>query len=92
MKKILFIIIFHTAVFAINNPFKVGELLKYSAEWNGIKVGNAELFLSGIELFNDVETYQITFTTRPRIWQSIKYNVRRCMDQSSKFTFQRNTK
>ena len=64
MKKILFIIIFHTTVFAINNPFKVGELLKYSAEWNGIKVGNAELFLSGTELFNDVETYQITFTTR----------------------------
>ena len=32
--------------------------------WNGIKVGNAELFLSGTELFNDVETYQITFTTR----------------------------
>ena len=64
MKKILFIIIFHTAVFAINNPFKVGELLKYSAEWNGIKVGNAELFFSGTELFNNVETYQITFTTR----------------------------
>ena len=64
MKKILFIIIFHTAVFAINTPFKVGELLKYSAEWNGIKVGNAELFLSGTGLFNDVETYQITFTTR----------------------------
>ena len=64
MKKILLIIIFHTAVFAINNPFKVGELLKYSAEWNGIKVGNAELFLSGTELFNDIETYQITFTTR----------------------------
>ena len=64
MKKILFIIIFHTAVFAINNPFRVGELLKYSAEWNGIKVGNAELFLSGTELFNDIETYQITFTTR----------------------------
>ena len=39
-------------------------MLKYSAEWNGIKVGNAELFLSGTELFNDVETYQITFTTR----------------------------
>ena len=64
MKKILFIVIFHAAVFAINNPFKVGELLKYSAEWNGIKVGNAELFLSGTELFNDIETYQITFTTR----------------------------
>ena len=64
MKKILFIIIFHATVFAINTPFKVGELLKYSAEWNGIKVGNAELFLSGTELFNDVETYQITFTTR----------------------------
>ena len=64
MKKILFTIIFHTAVFAINTPFKVGELLKYSAEWNGVKVGNAELFLSGTELFNDVETYQITFTTR----------------------------
>ena len=64
MKKILFIIIFHATLFAINNPFKVGELLKYSAEWNGIKVGNAELFLSGTELFNDVETYQITFTTR----------------------------
>ena len=64
MKKILFIVIFHATVFAINNPFKVGELLKYSAEWNGIKVGNAELFLSGTELFNDIETYQITFTTR----------------------------
>jgi len=64
MKKILFIVIFHATVFAINNPFKVGELLKYSAEWNGIKVGSAELFLSGTELFNDVETYQITFTTR----------------------------
>ena len=64
MKKILFIIIFHATLFAVNNPFKVGELLKYSAEWNGIKVGNAELFLSGTELFNDIETYQITFTTR----------------------------
>ena len=73
MKKILFIIIFHTAVFAINNPFKVGELLKYSAEWNGIKVGNAELFLSGTELFNDVETYQITFTTNPHLLYIDRY-------------------
>ena len=80
MKKILFIIIFHTAVFAINNPFKVGELLKYSAEWNGIKVGNAELFLSGTELFNDIETYQITFTTRTNGLANTLFPVRDRVD------------
>ena len=64
MKKILFIIALQTIIYATNPPFKVGELLKYSAEWNGISVGKAELFLSGTELINNIETYQVIFTTK----------------------------
>ncbi|MED5433784.1 MAG: DUF3108 domain-containing protein [Candidatus Neomarinimicrobiota bacterium] len=63
MKKIIPIILFHLFIYANEPPFKVGELLKYSAEWNGIRVGEAELFVSGVEVVNGFETYQITFTT-----------------------------
>ena len=43
-------------------PFKVGESLKYSADFNLIRVGQAELNVIGLEKMNDLETYHVTFS------------------------------
>ena len=44
MKIFFSIFLLHIYIFAGEPPFKIGELLRYSADWNGIKVGEAELF------------------------------------------------
>ena len=64
MKKILSIILLHLFIYADEPPFNIGESLKYTAEWNGISVGEAELFVSGLELVNGFEAYKISFTTK----------------------------
>ena len=43
-------------------PFKIGESLKYSADFNLIRVGQAELNVIGLEKMNDLETYHVTFS------------------------------
>jgi len=42
MIKIFFsFFLIHVFIYASDPPFKTGEILKYTADWNGIKVGEA---------------------------------------------------
>ena len=66
MKIFFSIFLLHIYIFAGEPPFKIGELLRYSADWNGIKVGEAELFVSGMEKINGFDSYKITFTTQTK--------------------------
>ncbi|MFL3053158.1 MAG: DUF3108 domain-containing protein [Candidatus Neomarinimicrobiota bacterium] len=66
MKIFLSNLMLHILLYAGDPPFKTGELLKYSADWNGIKVGEAELFVAGIEETNEFDSYKITFTTKTK--------------------------
>ena len=52
MKNILTFILLYSYSFSGEVPFKAGESLKYSAQFNLVPVGEAELFVSGIEKFN----------------------------------------
>jgi len=66
MKIFLSTLLLHILIHAAEPPFKTGEILKYTADWNGIKVGEAELFISGIEKINGFESYKISFTTKTK--------------------------
>ena len=62
MKHLSLIILFLFSFLIAETPFKVGESLKYSADFNLIRVGQAELYVTGIENINDLETYHVTFS------------------------------
>ena len=66
MKIFLSALLVHIFIYAAEPPFKPGEILKYTADWNGIKVGEAELFISGIEKVNGFDSYKISFTTKTK--------------------------
>ena len=61
MKNILTFILLYTYSFSGEVPFKAGESLKYSAQFNLVPVGEAELFVSGIEKFNGIDSYHVSF-------------------------------
>ena len=62
MKHLSLIILFLFSFLIAETPFKVGESLKYSADFNLIRVGQAELYVTGLENINDIETYHVTFS------------------------------
>ena len=47
-------------------PFKVGESLKYIAEFNFIPVGEAELYVTGIEQINGNDAYHVSFSANTK--------------------------
>ena len=59
MKHLSSIIFFLLNFLIAETPFKVGESLKYSADFNLIRVGQAELNVIGLEKMNDLETYHV---------------------------------
>ena len=61
MKYYLSFILFLTISFCQEIPFKVGELLKYSAQFQQIPVGEAELFFKGEEKLNEIDVYHVTW-------------------------------
>jgi len=61
MKRFSFIIYIFSNLLIAETPFKVGESLKYSADFNLIRVGQAELYVIGLEKINELETYHVTF-------------------------------
>ena len=61
MKYFLSFILFVTISKCQEIPFKVGELLKYSAQFELIPVGEAELFFKGNEKFNDIDVYHVSW-------------------------------
>ena len=67
MKHLSLIIFFLFNFLIAETPFKVGESLKYSADFNLIRVGQAELNVIGLEKMNDLETYHVTFSANTSI-------------------------
>ena len=59
MKYFLSFILFVTISKCQEIPFKVGELLIYTAQFELIPVGEAELFFKGNEKFNDIDVYHV---------------------------------
>ncbi len=66
MKQIFLILLFISFSWAKEVPFKAGESLKYSAEFNLIPVGQAELYVTGIEQINGNDAYHVSFSARTR--------------------------
>ena len=62
MKRFGLIIFFLFDILKAETPFKIGESLKYSADFNLIRVGHAELYVNGLEKINNLETYHVTFS------------------------------
>ena len=62
MKRFGLIIFFLFDILKAETPFKIGESLKYSADFNLIRVGQAELYVTGLEKINNLETYHVTFS------------------------------
>ncbi len=62
MNRFALIIFFLFGILKAETPFKIGESLKYSADFNLIRVGQAELYVTGLEKINNLETYHVTFS------------------------------
>ena len=66
MKKIFITFLFLSIAWTKEVPFKVGESLKYIAEFNFIPVGQAELFVTGIEQINGNDAYHVSFSANTK--------------------------
>ena len=62
MKRFSYIIYFLSNFLIAETPFKVGESLKYSADFNLIRVGQAELYVNRLDKINDLDAYHVTFS------------------------------
>ena len=85
----IFILLFSLTI-AGEVPFKIGESLKYSAEFNLLPVGVAELNVTGIESINNIEAYHVYFSARTRGLADQLFKIRDridiWMDKSEFFT------
>ncbi|MDD9887776.1 MAG: DUF3108 domain-containing protein [Candidatus Marinimicrobia bacterium] len=90
MKIINTIILLFSLTMAEDVPFKVGESLKYSAEFNMVPVGVAELNVTAIESINNIEAYHVYFSARTRGLADQLFKIRDridiWMDKSELFT------
>ncbi|MDP6339124.1 MAG: DUF3108 domain-containing protein [Candidatus Marinimicrobia bacterium] len=80
MKKPLILLFLAAFSFSKDVPFKTGESLKYSAEFNLFPVGQAELYVSGIEEINGNETYHVSFSAQTRGLASRIFKIRDQID------------
>ncbi|SVC20475.1 uncharacterized protein METZ01_LOCUS273329, partial [marine metagenome] len=61
-------------------PFKPGESLKYSAEFNLIPVGQAELYVSGIEQIHGKDAYHVSFSAQTKGLANQLFKIRDQID------------
>ncbi|MBC8345819.1 MAG: DUF3108 domain-containing protein [Candidatus Marinimicrobia bacterium] len=80
MKQFLFIILILSFTSAKDVPFKAGESLKYSAEFNLIPVGQAELYVSGIEEIHGKDAYHISFSAQTKGLANQLFKIRDQID------------
>ena len=91
MRNILKQIFLFAALSASDIPFKSGEKLYYIAEWNGVKVGKAELSIALIEKINNKNVYHIIFSTETSGWArrlfKIKDKIEVWIDEKEFYTY-----
>jgi hypothetical protein len=80
LKILLFFFLILSSSWSQDIPFKVGESLKYSAEFNFIPVGYSELKVTGIEKVNGNDTYHVSFSARTKGLANQLFKIRDQID------------
>lgn len=80
MKQFLCIFFLILIPSAKDVPFRAGELLEYSAEFNLIPVGQAKLYVSGIEKINGNDAYHVSFSAGTRGLANQLFKIRDQID------------
>ena len=80
MKIFLPILLILSISLAKDVPFKTGESLKYSAEFNLIPVGEAELYVSGIEQIQGNDAYHVSFSAQTKGLANQLFKIRDQID------------
>ena len=62
----IYFFLFFTSFIIAQTPFKIGESLKYHAEFNRVRVGEAELKVSAIEEINTIKSYHIIYVAKTK--------------------------
>ena len=62
----IYFFLFFTSFIIAQTPFKIGESLQYHAEFNRVRVGEAELKVSGIEEINTIKSYHIIYVAKTK--------------------------
>ncbi|MEE8335340.1 MAG: DUF3108 domain-containing protein [Candidatus Neomarinimicrobiota bacterium] len=57
-------------------PFKVGEKLDYTAEFNNVPIGYASLSVDSMQIINNQKTYRIEFLARTGNFGDMFYKIR----------------
>ena len=84
MKKIFITFVFLSIAWSKEVPFKAGESLQYIAEFNFIPVGQAELYVTGIEKINGNDAYHAVSYTHLRAHETGAYLVCRLLLEKKK--------
>ena len=80
MKRVILPLLILSISLAKEVPFKPGESLKYSAEFNLIPVGQAELYVSGIEQIHGKDTYHVSFSAQTKGLANQLFKIRDQID------------
>ena len=80
MKKVILYLLILSISLAKEVPFKPGESLKYSAEFNLIPVGQAELYVSGIEQIHGKDAYHVSFSAQTKGLANQLFKIRDQID------------
>ena len=62
----IYFFLFFTNLIIAQTPFKIGESLQYHAEFNRVRVGEAELKVSAIEEINTIKSYHIIYVAKTK--------------------------
>ena len=62
----IYFFLFFTSFIIAQTPFKIGESLQYHAEFNRVRVGEAELKVSAIEEINTIKSYHIIYFAKTK--------------------------
>ena len=62
----IYFFLFFTSFSIAQTPFKIGESLQYHAEFNRVRVGEAELKVSAIEEINTIKSYHIIYVAKTK--------------------------
>ena len=62
----IYFFLFFTSFIIAQTPFKIGESLQYHAEFNRVRVGEAELKVSAIEEISTIKSYHIIYVAKTK--------------------------
>ena len=76
----IYFFLFFTSFIIAQTPFKIGESLQYHAEFNRVRVGEAELKVSAIEEINTIKSYS-------KYWLQSSFNTLFALNNNCSFRY-----